>query len=56
MALCFASYTDESETWKTEKSSAKDLSERFGTIKLKATNLGRAKPMSESAYIFRSAM
>jgi len=35
---CFASCTDESETWKTEKGSAKDLGERFGTSTLKATN------------------
>jgi hypothetical protein len=52
MAPCFASCTDESETWKTEKGYAKDLSERFGTTELKATDLGGANPMSIKAPMF----
>ena len=51
-APCFASCTDESETWKTEKGSAKDLSKSVGTVKLKVTNSAGAKLMNMKAPEF----
>jgi hypothetical protein len=52
LAACFASCTDGSETYQTEKGSAKCLRERFGTVNPKATNSQGARFMNEKAPIF----
>ena len=53
MAACFARCTDGSETSETGNGSEKDLSEKFGTRKLKATDSEGAKLCLLCYLLFR---